>query len=392
VKLKSFKISGSLLRLSATFLALTLGSVCAHADFTTREDVSAFVEEIVARNALDAVSIYAALSRASHLPRVIELIKPPAKRGARSWHRYRSQFLGHMHIEAGLKTWTQYRNALHRAEKQYGVPPEIILAILGVETIYGRNTGTVETLSALATLAFDYPPRAELFRGELESLFLLAKDQKRNPASYTGSFAGAIGWPQFLPSSILRYAVDFDGNGKIDFDSNGVDAIGSIANYLHEHGWIAGAPVAVRVRLVPGTNPAPLIEAGINPSLSQAQLLEGGIRPLTGSLPAAGEATLVDLETTGVDTEYWLGYRNFYVITRYNRSSFYAMAVFQLASALRASHDGGGIAHTAPRKAKPAAAASNAKAASKPSKATPRKTAPSAARKKQPSQPVRKNK
>ncbi|MDR2014551.1 MAG: lytic murein transglycosylase B [Azoarcus sp.] len=373
------KTLASLFCLGVTFLVFTFGSACARADFTTREDVAAFIEEIATRNELDAAPIYVALSRASYLPRVIELITPPAKRGVRSWYRYRSQFLGNMHIEAGLKTWVQYEGELRRAEKQYGVPPEIILGILGVETIYGRNTGNFETLSALATLAFDYPPRAELFRSELESLFLLARDQKRNPASYTGSYAGAIGWPQFLPSSILRYAVDFNGDGKIDFDSDAVDAIGSIANYLHEHGWEAGTPVAVRVRLAPGANPAPLIEAGIEPSLSQVQLLEAGIRPFTDSLPAVGEATFVDLETPGVDTEYWLGYRNFYVITRYNRSSFYAMAVFQLADALRAAHgDGGGSigVDTASRKAKPAAArkASSGTGASKPSRAaTPHK-------------------
>ncbi|MCL2161543.1 MAG: lytic murein transglycosylase B [Betaproteobacteria bacterium] len=379
------KIPGSLLRLGVAFLTLALGSACAYADFTEREDVSAFVEEISARNGLDAAPIYAALSRASYLPRVIDLITPPSKRGVRSWHRYRSRFLGHAHIEGGLKTWAQYENELRRAEKQYGVPPEIILGILGVETIYGRNMGTFETLSTLATLAFDYPPRAELFRGELESLFLLARDQNRDPASYVGSFAGAIGWPQFLPSSIRRYAVDFNGDGRIDFDNDAVDAIGSIANYLREHGWVAGAPVAIRVRLLPGTDPVPLIETGIEPSLSPAQLLGAGIRPLTDSLPDAGEATLVDLETPGVDTEYWLGYRNFYVITRYNRSSFYAMAVFQLADALRASRDGSSIV-AAPPKAKSAtkSKASPAAKAKKPSKAAPRK--------KQASQPARRKK
>jgi membrane-bound lytic murein transglycosylase B len=381
------KTSAPLFRLGVAFLALAFGSVCAHADFTTREDVTAFIEEIAARNGLDAAPIYVALSRASTLPRVIELITPPAKRGARSWQRYRSQFLGNTHIEAGLATWVQYESELSRAEKQYGVPPEIILGILGVETIYGRNMGNFETLSALATLAFNYPPRAELFRGELESLFLLARDQKRNPASYVGSYAGAIGWPQFLPSSVLRYAVDFNGDGKIDFDSDAEDAIGSVANYLREHGWVAGMPVAVRVRLTPGADPAPLIAAGIEPGLSQTQLLEAGVRPLTASLPAAGEAALVDLETPGADTEYWLGYRNFYVITRYNRSSFYAMAVFQLANALRVAHDAGGSVDTASRKTKPAAAhkASPGVKASKPSKkATPHK--------KQTPKPVRRTK
>jgi len=386
MKRRTLKTPASLLRLGVAFLTLALGPVCAHADFTAREDVSAFIEEISARNGLDAAPIYVALSRASYLPRVIDLITPPTKRGARSWHRYRSQFLSRTHIEGGLKAWAQYESELRRAEKQYGVPPEIILGILGVETIYGRNTGNFEALSALATLAFDYPPRAELFRGELESLFLLAREQNRDPASYFGSFAGAIGWPQFLPSSIRRYAVDFNGDGKIDFDNDAVDAIGSIANYLREHGWTAGAPVAARVRLLPGTNPAPLIAAGIEPSLSKEQLLEAGIRPLANALPSDSEATLVDLETPGVDTEYWLGYRNFYVITRYNRSSFYAMAVFQLADTLRTGRDGGNI-EIAPQKPTATSKASPGAKATKPSKTkspAPRKKSSPAKRAKRP--------
>ncbi|MDR1063529.1 MAG: lytic murein transglycosylase B [Azoarcus sp.] len=326
------------LRLLTAFLPLISYQTPAYADYAARTDVSAFVDEIAARNQLDAAPIRDALSRASHNPRVIELIKPPATRGARSWRRYRSRFIDRIHIDAGLQAWTQYAASLRRAEKEYGVPPEIILAILGVETIYGRNTGNFETLSALATLAFDYPPRAELFRGELEALFLLAHEQKRDPASYTGSYAGALGWPQFLPSSVRRYAVDFDGDGHIDFNVDGNDAIGSIANYLREHGWVAGAPVAVKAQVASHVDPVPFIEAGVEPSLSPARLDEAGIRPLGGN-PSAGDATLIDLETPGEDTEYWLGYRNFYVITRYNRSNFYAMAVFQLANALREGRD-----------------------------------------------------
>ncbi|MDR0701093.1 MAG: lytic murein transglycosylase B [Azoarcus sp.] len=345
-------------RLLAVFLPL-IPWTPAYADYAARADVSAFVEEIAVRNQLDAAPIHAALSRASHNPRVIELIKPPATRGARSWRRYRSRFIDRIHLDAGLQAWTQYAANLRRAEKEYGVPPEIILAILGVETIYGRNTGNFETLSALATLAFDYPPRAELFRGELEALFLLAREQERDPASYSGSYAGALGWPQFLPSSVRRYAVDFDGDGRVDFNADGNDAIGSIANYLREHGWVAGAPVAVKAQVAPHADPAPFIEAGVEPSLTPARLAEAGIHPL-GDNPHAGNATLIDLETPGEDVEYWLGYRNFYVITRYNRSNFYAMAVFQLANALRDSRSGGFVpeSRAAPKKAaKPASRA-----------------------------------
>ncbi|MDR1662716.1 MAG: lytic murein transglycosylase B [Azoarcus sp.] len=353
------QIRNTFLRVLVVFLPFLPCQTFAHADYADRTDVSAFIEEIAARNQLDTASIRAALFRASHNPRVIELIKPPATRGVRSWRRYRSRFIDRIHLDAGLQAWTQYEHLLRRAEKEYGIPPEIILGILGVETIYGRNTGNFETLSALATLAFDYPLRAELFRGELEALFLLAHEQKRHPASYVGSYAGALGWPQFLPSSMRRYAVDFDGDGQIDFDRDGNDAIGSIANYLREYGWVAGAPIAVKARLAPHADPAPLVEAGVEPSLSPAQLAEAGIHPLT-SAPSAGEATLIDLETPGEDTEYWLGYRNFYVITRYNRSNFYAMAVFQLANALRESRGG-------------AFAPESRATAHKPAKAKPRK-------------------
>jgi membrane-bound lytic murein transglycosylase B len=323
-----------------TALILTLTPGIASADYTDREEVRAFIDEVATRNQLDPIPIHNALAHAQYLPRVIDLIKPPATRSARSWQRYRAQFLDPTHINAGLQAWDRYADALRRAENAFGVPPEIILGILGVETIYGRNTGNFETLSALATLAFDYPPRAELFRGELESLFLLAQEQKRDPASYTGSFAGALGWPQFLPSSVRRYAVDFDGDGQINFNANGIDAIGSIANYLREYGWEAGGPIAIRVQLGLDTDPAPLIEAGIEPTLTRAALAEAGIRPLTDPSLPLGEATLVDLETPHANTEYWLGYRNFYVITRYNRSSFYAMAIYQLAQALKAGHEG----------------------------------------------------
>jgi membrane-bound lytic murein transglycosylase B len=326
----------SCLTLTALFLALLPG--LARADYTTREDVKAFIEEIAARNQLDPAPIYAALAKAQYNPRAIDLIKPPATRSARSWQRYRGQFLDATHINAGLEAWSNYADTLKRAEKEYGVPPEIILGILGVETIYGRNTGNFETLSVLATLAFDYPPRAELFRNELEALFVLAHEHHRDPASYIGSYAGALGWPQFLPSSVRRYGVDFDANGRIDFNANGIDAIGSIANYLHEYGWEAGGPIAIRVRLDLDTDPAPLIQAGIEPTLTRAALAEAGIRPLTDpGLPLA-DATLIDLETPNAATEYWLGYRNFYAITRYNRSSFYAMAVYQLAQSLKAGH------------------------------------------------------
>lgn len=321
-------------RIAALAIAATLpGS--AGASFTERNDAQAFVRDMVERHGFDANSVTATLALAQHEPQVIRLISPPARPGVRSWQKYRARFLDRLRIDGGLAFWAENEADLQRASDQYGVPIEIIVAIIGVETVYGRNTGSFETLSALATLAFDYPPRAPLFRRELEALLLLARDQGREPQSYHGSYAGALGYPQFLPSSVRSFGVDFDGDGHIDFDAGPADAIGSVANYLRVHGWRTGEPVAERARFAGVVDAAPLVAAGIEPTLEPALLAEAGVTTLLGAAPAA-TATLVDLETPGTTTEYWLGYRNFYVITRYNRSSFYAMSVFELAEALRA--------------------------------------------------------
>lgn len=306
----------------------------AHASYADRAEARAFAAELARHHAFDAAEIERTLALARHEPDVIRLITPPSRKGARSWRAYRARFLDRSRIDGGLRFWDEHAETLERAARETGVPAEIVVAIIGVETIYGRNTGSFETLSALATLAFDYPPRADLFRRELEALFLLAREQGRDPASYYGSFAGALGYPQFLPSSVRAYAVDFDADGSIDFDTGAADAIGSVANYLRVHGWQPGAPVAERALLGPETDAATLVAAGIEPSLEPALLAANGVSTSDGRA-AAQTATLVDLETPGAETEYWLGYRNFYAITRYNRSSFYAMSVFELAETLR---------------------------------------------------------
>jgi membrane-bound lytic murein transglycosylase B len=210
------------------------------------------------------------------------------------------------------------------------VPAEVVVAIIGIETFYGKHLGRFESFAALATLAFDYPPRAELFRRELEALLLLARDEGRAPDAYRGSYAGAIGLPQFLPSSIRAYALDFDRNGRIDLAASASDAIGSVANFLKEHGWETGGPVAVKVGA--GDTAAPLVAEGIAPVRRPQEMTEFGVA-VPANAPDA-PAALIDLVTPDAATEYWLGYRNFYVITRYNRSSFYAMAVSEFARAL----------------------------------------------------------
>jgi membrane-bound lytic murein transglycosylase B len=263
--------------------------------------------------------------------KVLQLIRPPVSPIQRSWERYRPRFLNERRIEGGVRFWQENRLALAKASALFGVPPEIIVAIIGVETEYGGNTGNFRVLEALATLAFHYPRRADFFRTELEQFLLLARENGMDPVNMRGSFAGAIGIPQFMPGSQRRYAVDFDGDQKIDLSGSVDDAIGSVARFLEQHGWQAGQPIAVpaRTRSEPERS---LIEAGIQPTLLVADLAQQGI---TADADPQATVTLVDLISPGRPTEYWLGYNNFYVITRYNRSSFYAMSVFQLAAAIR---------------------------------------------------------
>lgn len=325
--------------LTAALLSLSLlaGPGLANGSYAQREEAIEFVRAMQEKHGFDSGELLAVLDRARHDPRVIQLIRPPSSPGVRSWQRYRARFLESRRIESGLTFWQEHRDTLQAASDRYGVPPEIIVAIIGVETFYGRNTGNFETVSALATLAFDYPPRAPLFLRELEHLFLLAREQGRDPSSYHGSYAGALGYPQFLPSSVRSYAVDFDGNGQVDFDNEPADAIGSVAHYLAQHGWARDEPVAVPALLAPESDPRTLVDAGIEPVLTPEQLTQAGVTPASAD-PHPAPATLVDLASPGEETEYWLGYRNFYVITRYNKSSFYAMAVFELARALRERH------------------------------------------------------
>jgi membrane-bound lytic murein transglycosylase B len=317
---------------------LLLLSPPAAADYAARDDVRAFVADMQARHGIDADGLAALFAQTEPLPAVLKAIAPPADPGVRSWQAYRDRFIEPRRVKAGLAFWKKHRATLARAQALTGVPAEIIVAIIGIETFYGRHLGRFETFAALATLAFDYPPRADLFRRELEALLLLARDEGRAADSYRGSYAGAIGLPQFLPSSIRAYAVDFDKYGGIDLVASPEDAIGSVANFLREHGWEEGAPVALKVG-VGGTAHETLIAEGILPVRRPAEMAAFGVE-----IPATapnGPAALIDLATPNAETEYWLGYKNFYVITRYNRSSFYAMAVYRFAQTLRQRRDGG---------------------------------------------------
>jgi membrane-bound lytic murein transglycosylase B len=291
----------------------------------------AFARDLESRHGFSADELIGQFAQVRPNATVLKLIQPPASPLQRSWERYRPRFLNERRIEGGVRFWQKNAGSLAKASALYGVPEEIIVAIIGVETEYGRNTGGFRVLEALATLAFNYPPRADFFRTELEQFLLLARENKLDPLAVKGSFAGAIGIPQFMPGSQRRYAVDFDGDQRIDLANSIDDAIGSVGRFLEQHGWQAGQPIAAPT-ITSGTPAAELIQAGLRPSLKVADLADQGIRAnIDGQLSAA----LIDLVSPGRETEYWLGFENFYVITRYNRSSFYAMSVFQLGEEIR---------------------------------------------------------
>ena len=294
-------------------------------------EVQAFIVDMHEQHGFDVSHLTRQFAAIHSNATVLRAIRPAAvPEQQRSWQRYRTRFVNERRITNGLIFWQENAAELARAEAIYGVPAEIITAIIGVETEYGRNMGKFSVLEALATLAFDYPPRAPFFRSELEQFLLLARENGISPLEIKGSYAGAMGIPQFMPSSQRRFAVNFDGDDRIDLRQSISDAIGSVARYLAMHNWQAKAPVAVPAR-VEG-DPTPLIAAGIKPTVPLQDLLNKGVI-------AAGDidrpAALIDLVTPDQPTEYWVGFDNFYAITRYNRSSFYAMSVFQLAETLR---------------------------------------------------------
>lgn len=321
------------------FVALLAAPPAAAEEFTALPEVATFIAAMHERHGFDPARLRAEFAGIAAEPTVLRLIAPPTSPTQRSWQRYRARFLTPQRIAGGAAFWASHADDVERAAAQFGVPPEIIVAIIGVETEYGRNTGRFNVLQALATLAFYYPPRADFFRAELEEFLLLARDNQLDLATTRGSYAGAIGIPQFMPSSERRFAVDFDGDGRIDLSASPADAIGSVASFLAAHGWRSGAPITIAAP--PAFVPPPeWVDAGLRPTLDIAPISAIGRLPAT--LNADDKTAVVELVTPEGKTEYWWGFDNFYVITRYNRSSFYAMAVAQLGEAIvRARNDGG---------------------------------------------------
>lgn len=311
----------------AIWLALAAPGL-ARADYSQRPDVRSFIARLVENHGFAESELTKLFSSVRRTEPVLRAIKPPPERP--TWQEYRALFLTTQRIEGGVAFWNAHREVLERAAREYGVPGEYIVAIIGIETFYGRHTGRWRVLDALTTLAFDYPPRAQFFRSELEHYLLLARDSGLDAFSVRGSYAGAMGIPQFMPGSTRAYAVDFDGDGAIDLLGNPADAIGSVANFLKRHGWLAGTDVQLEAN-VSGNAWRDFADGGVEPKHALAELLQAGVKlPAAAEQPGSTRVALIDL-----GTEQRLGLRNFYVLTRYNRSSLYAAAVADLAQALR---------------------------------------------------------
>jgi membrane-bound lytic murein transglycosylase B len=322
-----------------------------------RDDVMRFAAEVAARRDLDPGWLEAALSRARFQPSVARFIMPPPVGVAKNWAAYRARFIEPVRIQAGAAFWRANEKWLALAESTFGVAPEIVVGIIGVETIYGRQMGNFRVIDALATLAFDFPAgrsdRAAFFRDELENFFVLCRSEGIDPLTLKGSYAGAIGMPQFMPSSFNRFAVDLDGDGRVDLHRSAADVIGSVAHFLAESGWRAGLPS--RFEVEPPTDPlerAMLLAPDILPQFSAAEFTERGARLAEAGLTTPGALALVELKNGDAAPSFVAGTTNFYAITRYNRSSYYALAVIELGEAVareRARSAAAGTASTAAR-------------------------------------------
>ena len=303
------------------------------ANWPDPEDIPRFVQEMTDKHGFDKEMLTTLFGSLKPNAFILKTIAPPTDPGVRSWQRYRARFLDKARIENGVRFWNLHSETLARAEEAFGVPPEIIVAIIGVETEYGRNKGSFSVLDALTSIAFAYPPRRDFFRGELEQFLLLTRENKQAPEAIRGSYAGAIGIPQFMPGSQRRFAVDFDADGRVDLMNSHQDAIGSVGRFLKLHGWVTGQAITETVKGDIAAYAPTLISAGIKPSVQHSDLKTVGVSD--NQLPSRTPAALIDLVSPDENTEYWWGFENFYVITRYNRSSFYAMSVVQLAESIK---------------------------------------------------------
>lgn len=296
-------------------------------DYSDRPEAKAFIEELVKEHQFEQKALETLIASAKKMQSILDAISRPAER-TKTWQEYRPMFVNATRIKRGLEFWQANQETLERAENVYGVPAKYIVSIMGVETMYGKQGGAYRVIDSLATLAFDYPKRP-LFRRELKSFLIMCREYKLDPLKIKGSYAGAMGYGQFIPSSYLNYAVDFDGDDLKDIWSNPVDAIGSVANYISQHGWERNGLISSRAR-VEGEAYRDLVNKSLKPTKTLKQWTEVGVTSASSEkIPENAQAALFKYKGR-LGAEFWLGFNNFYTITRYNHSRLYAMSVIQL--------------------------------------------------------------
>ena len=321
--------------LTLLFIPLCMLIRPAYADdnFLHRQNVQAFIQQMVKKHGFKKQGLMALFSNVKLRPQVMRQINKPLEK--EPWHTYQMLFVNEWRIKHGVQFWNKYKIALNKAEDTYGVPASIIVATIGIETKYGQATGEYRVIDSLSNIAFSASPRAAFFRTELEQFLLLTRDEHLDPLKITGSYAGAIGQPQFMPSSYRYYAVNFSRSGKTDLMHNEVDVIGSIANYYKKHGWTPGEPVAIQAIMIGHRYNYLLQHDQINQPLTLSTLTRYGIVPKYKIPQANLTVKVIELQNR-FSKEYWLGFHNFSVIKRYNSSDLYAMAVFQLSGYITA--------------------------------------------------------
>lgn len=314
-------------------LMLVLNTAMADNTFTKRPDVQEFIAFMVKKYDFNKDDLNKLFAEVKIRPQVMHHINKPLEK--ETWGLYQMLFVNEWRIQHGVEFWNKYENALREAEAIYGVPASVIVATIGIETKYGQKTGDYRVIDALSNIAFSDSKRSNFFKKELEQFLLLTREEKIDPLEMRGSYAGAIGQPQFMPSSYRHYAVNFSKSGKIDLMNNEVDVIGSIANYYSKHGWTLGMPVATQALMIGDRYNYLIKKNKVNAPLTIAEFGRYGIIPKTPVISDFMQAELIELQNE-YKTEYWLGFHNFYVIKRYNPSDLYAMAIFQLSNYISA--------------------------------------------------------
>lgn len=324
----------ALLMALATMATMRGALAESRAPYLQRAEVRQFIDELLAQYGFERKRIERSFANARYSPMVERYMQPPIAFAQRNWLEYRARYLDEPRVQAGAAFVRNHQAAMERAQQQFGVPPEIIAAIIGVETFYGRITGNFRTLDALVTLSFDYLRRAEFYRQQLAEFFQLVHEQNSDPLSVKGSFAGAIGLPQFMPGSIRRYALDFDGDGRIDLTNSAIDAIGSVASYLAAHGWQRDEPIMFDAEADEAIVDA--LGRGIDASTTWSDAVTAGVKG-DPPLPLDTRVIVIDLPIVNageVGRLYRVGTVNFSALLHYNRSYFYACAVAELSQAI----------------------------------------------------------